>query len=378
MLDFPQINARKDAIRAEQGRTCRWFLTHPKYRVWVDLSTQATCCSCLLWIRGKSGAGKSTLMKFLYLEAKKKRSGATVVSFFFNARGDYLEKSITGMYQSLLKKILTQIPDLQFILGQMEFLSTGEPSCPSLNSLKDLFKHTIMTLGRKSLICFIDALDECNEDDMRDMVQYFEDLTESATDEKIQFRVCFSSRPYPYIQVDEEHLLTLENETGDVEDLAKYVGKCLKASKKIQAELQRQILEKASGVFMWVVLVVGILNKETGNGGLALRRRLSEIPHTLSQLFKDILTRDGERPEELRRCILLVLCAFRPLTPAEFCHAMWAGGLKDGHVDDEIPDAEDNEINMVLATSSSKVVESPTPLRNSRRCSLFTNLSATF
>ncbi|KAK6829671.1 hypothetical protein PG987_010255 [Apiospora arundinis] len=354
LLDFPQINARKDAIRAEQGRTCRWFLAHPKYGVWVDLSTHGACCSNLLWIRGKAGAGKSTLMKFLYSEVRKKRSGATVVSFFFNARGDYLEKSIAGMYRSLLKQILTQIPDLQFILDQMEVLSTCEPSCPSLNALKDLFKHTIMALGRNSLICFIDALDECNEDDVRDMVQFFEDLTESATDEDIQFRVCFSSRPYPYIQVDEKHLLTLENETGHAEDLATYVGKCLKAPKKIQAELQRQILDKASGVFMWVVLVVGILNKETGNGGLALRRRLSEIPPTLSQLFKDILTRDNERPEELRRCILWVLCAFRPLTPAEFCHAMWAAGLKDGLVDNEIPDSEDNEINMALATSSSK------------------------
>ncbi|KAK7908713.1 hypothetical protein PG985_016016 [Apiospora marii] len=354
VLDFPQINARKDAIRAEQGKTCRWFLTHPKYRVWVDLSNQNTCCSCLLWIRGKAGAGKSTLMKFLYSEVRRKRSGATVVSFFFNARGDYLEKSITGMYRSLLKQILTQLPDLQFILGQMELSSTSGPSCPSLNSLKDLFKHTIMSLGRKSLICFIDALDECNEDDVRDMVQFFEDLTESATDEEIQFRVCFSSRPYPYIQVNEEHLLTLENEAGHSEDLARYVAKCLKAPKKIEAELQLQILEKASGVFMWVVLVVGILNKETGHGGLALRRRLSEIPPTLSQLFKDILTRDKERPEQLQRCILWVLCAFRPLTPAEFCHAMWAAGLKDGHVDDEIPDAGDNEINMALATSSSK------------------------
>lgn len=354
VLDFPQINARKEAIRAEQGKTCRWFLTHPKYRVWADLSTQGPCCSCLLWIRGKAGAGKSTLMKFLYSEVRKKRSRATVVSFFFNARGDYLEKSITGMYRSLLKQILTQIPDLQFILGQMEFSSTRDPSCPSLNSLKDLFKHTIMALGRKSLICFIDALDECNEDDVRDMVQFFEDLTESATDERIQFRVCFSSRPYPYIQVNEEHLLKLENEAGHAEDLARYVGKCLKAPKRIEAELQRQILEKASGVFMWVVLVVGILNKETGLGGLALRRRLSEIPPTLSQLFKDILTRDKERPAELRRCILWVLCAFRPLTPAEFCHAMWAAGLEDGLVDDEMPDAEDNEISMALATSSSK------------------------
>jgi hypothetical protein len=29
----------------------------------------------------------------------------------------------------------------------------------------------------------------------------FEELTENATDEGIQFRICFSSRPYPYIDI---------------------------------------------------------------------------------------------------------------------------------------------------------------------------------
>ncbi|KAK8124026.1 hypothetical protein PG999_003944 [Apiospora kogelbergensis] len=354
LLDFPRINARKDAIRAEQGKTCRWFLTHPKYLDWADLSGHGPHSSSLLWIRGKAGAGKSTLMKFLYSEVKKKRFGVTVVSFFFNARGEHLEKSITGMYRSLLKQILTHLPGLHSILDQVDLSFTSDMVCPDLNALKDILKCVVMALGRQCLICFVDALDECNEDDARDMVQFFEDLTDSATEESIQLRVCFSSRPYPYIQINDEILLTLENETGHTDDLEKYVRKCLKAPKSLQADLQRQILEKASGVFMWVVLVVGILNKETARGGLALHRRLSEIPPTLGQLFKDILTRDQERPDELRRCILWVLCAFRPLTPEEFYHAMWAGGLADGQVDEEMPNAEDDEANMALAASSSK------------------------
>jgi hypothetical protein len=49
-------------------------------------------------MRGKAGAGKSTMMKFVYLETKKvsKKSSMAVASFFFNARGDYLERSISG------------------------------------------------------------------------------------------------------------------------------------------------------------------------------------------------------------------------------------------------------------------------------------------
>ncbi|KAK8029535.1 hypothetical protein PG993_010826 [Apiospora rasikravindrae] len=317
LLDFPQINARKDAIRAQQGKTCCWFLTHPKYLNWTDLNSHGALYSSLLWLRGKAGAGKSTLMKFLYSKAKNRRSGATVVSFFFNARGDYLEKSITGMYRSLLKQILTHLPGLQLILDEIESSFTCDTVCSNLNALKDILKCAVMALGRQCLICFIDALDECNEDDVRDMVQFFDDLTDSATEENIQLRVCFSSRPYPYIQVDEKIVLTLENETGHTKTLA---------------------------------IMFGNVSK--------LRRNFSPISNARSsrklQVYSYILTRDQERPEELRRCILWVLCASRPLTPGEFYHAMWAGGLNDGQVDDEIPDAEDNEGNTALATSSSK------------------------
>lgn len=354
LVDFPQSNTRKDTIRAEQGKTCRWFLTHPKYLFWTDL-TRDTESGSLLWLRGKAGAGKSTLIKFLFLDSKRKQKDATVVSFFFNARGDTLEKTIAGMYRSILWQVLTLLPDLQSVLNDSEIIPANrELACPDLVALKTLLNNAVLRLGNRPLFCFIDALDECDEDDARDMVEYFENLIDEAQTEGINVRVVFSSRPYPYIHMEERNLVTLENEAGHGQDLARYVKKCLKIPAKPRVELEQAILEKASGVFMWVVLVVGILNKEAGRGGLALRKRLSEIPPTLSQLFKDILTRDQERPEELRRCVLWVLCARRPLTSGEFCHAMWAGGLATGDVDDEIPDAADEELNAVLATSSSK------------------------
>lgn len=363
LIDFPQSNTRKDTIRAEQGKTCRWFLTHPKYLFWADL-TRDTESGSLLWLRGKAGAGKSTLLKFLFLDSKKKQKDATVVSFFFNARGDTLEKTIAGMYRSILWQMLTLLPDLQSVLDDFEIIPANrELVCPDLVALKTLLNNAVLRLGNRPLLCFIDALDECDEDDARDMVEYFENLIDEAQTEGINVRVVFSSRPYPYIHMEERYRVTLENEAGHGQDLAQYVKKCLKIPARPRVELEQTILEKASGVFMWVVLVVGILNKEAGRGGLALRKRLSEIPPTLSQLFKDILTRDQERPEELRRCVLWILCARRPLTSGEFCHAMWVGGLATGDVDNEIPDAADEESNAILATSSSKGLIEVVPIK---------------
>jgi hypothetical protein len=68
--------------------------------------------------------------------------------------------------------------------------------------------------------------------------------------------------------------------------------------------VRTEILEKASGIFLWVVLVVQILNKEYDGGRIhALRKRLWEIPTKLNELFKDILTRDNQNMEDLFLCI---------------------------------------------------------------------------
>jgi hypothetical protein len=54
-----------------------------------------------------------------------------------------------------------------------------------------------------------------------------------------------------------------------------------------------EILVKASGIFLWVYLVVPILNKAYDKGRpYSLKKRLEEIPKGLPELFDDILTRD--------------------------------------------------------------------------------------
>jgi hypothetical protein len=52
------------------------------------------------------------------------------------------------------------------------------------------------------VVYFIDALDECPESEIRDLVEFFEDLSEVAAAKGIRFRVCFSSRHYPNVSLE--------------------------------------------------------------------------------------------------------------------------------------------------------------------------------
>jgi ankyrin repeat protein/nucleoside phosphorylase len=326
-LKFDQINARYVTIKTAHAKTCRWLLSKAEYRDWLNVNKPSEHHG-FLWIKGKPATGKSTIMKFAYTYAKKNLTG-TIISFFFNARGEDLEKSALGMYRSLLFQLLKSLPDLQDVF---DFLTPTAPISGDfyrwdIETVKSLFGFAIEKLGQRCLTCFIDALDECGEDQVREMVTFFGQLGQLAASSQFQFRVCFSSRHYPYITIRKGTQLFLEGQEGHQQDIANYLHSELKAGHgELVTQIEAEILERASGIFLWVVLVVQMLNKEYDHGRIhALRKRLDEIPNGLNELFRDILTRDGQNMEELILCLQCILYAKRPLKCEELYFAILAG-----------------------------------------------------
>ncbi|KAL9105924.1 MAG: hypothetical protein Q9227_008984 [Pyrenula ochraceoflavens] len=327
-LSFNQIDARRTTIKKAHAKTCEWLLKCSEYLNWLDIG-KAKEHNGLLWMKGKPGAGKSTLMKFAYANASKTMKNKIIISFFFNARGEELEKSTIGTYRSLLLQLLERIPDLQRIFELLGLSkSTINPDYEwSIEPLKMLLEQAVMGLKENSVVCFIDALDECEERQIRDLVSFFEHLSELADSAGIQLRICFSSRHYPFITVKKGLSLLLEGQEGHNQDITNYLNRELKIGiGKTAVQIRTELQEKSSGVFLWVVLVVEILNKEYDDGRIhALRRRLREIPSSLHDLFRDALTRDCNNREELVLCIQWVLFARQPLSPEQLYLAIMSG-----------------------------------------------------
>ncbi|KAK2052731.1 hypothetical protein LY76DRAFT_609656 [Colletotrichum caudatum] len=356
-LKFSQIDKRQANIKAVHAKTCEWLVQHPDYAAWMDRQKYAQHHG-FLWIRGKPGAGKSTLMKFAFTRAKRRKSThETLISFFFNARGEELEKTTLGMYRSLVYQLLDSIPDLQTLLDDPDLAPLGHPDSEGwgLEQLKDLFRSAVRGLGDKQLTCFIDALDECDDNEVSDMVKCFEDLGQFAVQNDTRFYVCFSSRHYPQIDIFYGRKLALEDQFGHRKDLEDYVRSELRAgSGSGSQKVIDEILRKASGVFMWVVLVVNILNNEYRRGRIFVARtRIRDIPSELSKLFQNILTRDQEDTEDLLLCIQLLLYSQRPLKRREYYFAI-ASGLEPDALEEW--DAEDITLEVLdrLIVSSSK------------------------
>ncbi|RYP24412.1 hypothetical protein DL767_008620 [Monosporascus sp. MG133] len=328
LLYFDDIDSRLLTLKAAHNKTCQWFLEKEQYKAWMT-AEKFRDHHGFIWIKGKPGAGKSTLMKFLDSEAKKvakSESNALVASFFFNARGDLLEKSTAGLYRSLLWQLFEKAEDLQRVLD--EFDSSARRIIQrdgwQLEILKETLAKAVEGLGCRTLQFFIDALDECHDDDVADMISFFEDIGERAVEANVRLHICFSSRHYPTIIIRWGTQIVLEDEDEHGTDITRYIKSKLKLGNARRADnLRSQIREKSAGVFLWVALVIPMLNKASAQGRVdELQKCLNGIPPGLDDLFEMILMRDREEMQEFRLCVQWILFAKRPLKLVEYFFAI--------------------------------------------------------
>lgn len=348
--------------------TCQWLLNHPDYLNWLD-PKQAVEHHGFLWIKGKPGAGKSTIMNFAFEEATKDKT-VKVISFFFNARGDILERSILGMYRSLLFQLLNTLPGLLEVFDGPRFKHTLDDLHETITNqsrhhewqvetLQGLLQDAIARIGQQPLKIFIDALDECDVDEVEEMLEYLGDIGQCAVSAGTKLHVCFSSRHYPHIDINYGRKLVLEAQEGHEMDIVIYIkGKLKVGRSKLAEEIRAKMQEKAKGIFIWVVLVAEILNEEYKRRRIFdVKKRLDLIPTKLSDLFKEILWRDQKNIQDLQLCIQWILYSKRPLKLEEYYFAA-VSGLSPGELRDWDPeDVTRDDMGRFVLSSSKGLVE---------------------
>ncbi|KAF2996051.1 hypothetical protein E8E13_003282 [Curvularia kusanoi] len=317
-LHFRQRDARFLTIKLAQTRTCQWLYENSRYTNWLH-ANKIDHHQPFFWIKGKPGSGKSILMKHLFLNTKKAMSDSIVISFFFNARGEELEKTTSGLYRALLLQLLQKAPQTWTVFSDDEYLDakldlvkqSGWPD----EVLRQIFVACLQELENERVICYVDALDECPEAAIREMISFFESIREM--DSTGDFRVCFSSRHYPEISIRTGVQLALEAEAEHVKDIALYIDANLNLSNDPQFEaIKAELLSKASGIFLWVHLVIPVLNKAYDSGRIkALQSELARTPIGLHELFADMVTRDQHSLGPFQLCIYIILFAAGPLEP---------------------------------------------------------------
>lgn len=302
-LGFRRMGFRLDTVNPAHADSCHWVLDTGEFKRWRDPKLRDSHHG-FFWIKGKPGAGKSTIMKYLYEHVQDQKLDFVVLAFFFNARGELLEKSVEGMWRSLLHQLLSMVPECRKIIETSD--SNEIEKTWEVATLRESFRKALLCLRDRKVICFIDALDECcDQNDARDMVAFLENVTQSTHQNKVSFYTCFASRHYPNIAVAHSEEIIMEKEKSHEADIKKYIfDKLILASWDLRNQLGIEIARRSRGVFFWVVLVVkelvGAFNR--GMTRNELFDLLTSLPSDLDDMIRCIIQAGASDP-----CLLLTL-----------------------------------------------------------------------
>ncbi|EKG15400.1 hypothetical protein MPH_07451 [Macrophomina phaseolina MS6] len=313
-LATTELDGHQVEIKDAPESTCEWFLQCVDYKKWSDTSKNTTEDDPILWLKGKAGSGKSTTMKSALVHHHQELKDRLVIAFFFNSRGPLAQRSAKGMYHSLLMQVLNAAQSVPSEVPCLERWKQNPNMAWQTPALKELLEAVTPRLGRP-VLCFVDALDECEPSEAQEVEPFFRRLAQSCARKWTVFRACFSSRPNTDLSTQQQRSLLLEEQDGHRRDILTYIAHNLPNGQCESAQhIRHCVQQKASGIFLWAVLAVEALRYEITCGRAhMLQHTVDEMPADLPGLYRHILTHDGS--SNLLHCLRLVLFSQKPYSP---------------------------------------------------------------
>lgn len=245
-LAFKELDIRRVTI--DYGDSCSWILRQAELVRWQDEAFRPKNQG-FLWLEGNPGVGKSTLMKFLYEHFSIDMPHHTLVSYFFDGRGTWLQQSVEGVYRSILSQLLQKLPRLKVVMEPPQTISPGKAW--DVRILQDLLRRAVMSLEQELLIWIVDALDEGDHKEISRMVEFLGSLTRSAQVHNVHVNICLASRHFPSIPAPRCEQLIVEHEMNHMLVIHQYISDNFDSGVQHRRdELLQGLLQRPQGVFL--------------------------------------------------------------------------------------------------------------------------------
>ena len=300
--------------------TCTWLLDHSQYQEWHQERV-----SSLLWLSADAGCGKSVISSYLIEELRSAESQAEMPGIVCHY---FLKNDVDGILalQALLHQLFVQNPSsIKHAMG--EFHAKEEAFAKEFETLWNIFLNVIRDSESKNIICVLDALDECSLSTRGQLLNHLTQLFSNPTSfGSPQVKFFATSRPYPAIErlLKNFHSVRLEGEAdllGVTQDIALVVGERvgnISTAKGLSAEqqhdLRKRLLENADRTFLWISLVLDMIEDTPSTSKRALNNMLSTIPTKLEDIYEKVLSHIP--PADVapaRKVMYIMLAAIEPL-----------------------------------------------------------------
>jgi ankyrin repeat domain-containing protein 50 len=259
-----------------------------------------------------------------------------VAKFFYSYREGEVQKSHYNMLQSILYDILDQHEAFFYHCFQSEYRCQVALQERGRGDLVEWhyksFQKILLSLrdhsSAKRLYLIIDAVDESDDKDRRDILELLFRLCSET--KYCVVKVFIASRPVAVLErrIGEFHnFIRLQDETkSDISGFASSFLKRLEFTSFLE-QATEYIVEHAQGVFLWVNLVREELlaYDEQGRAEEDVFEFLKSLPTELEEFYQRMLDKMGMNRADLRdgvKMFRFVLFAYRPLTTGELLHAL--------------------------------------------------------
>lgn len=279
--------------------SCEWLTSKPTYSSW---RTQGSDSPPIFWLQGNAGSGKSVLCGQVISKMQMENLRC---SYFFFKHGNDVKSSVAGCLRALAYQMAKS--DEAILRKVLEMAQDAVPCTQwdERTTWRKLFMGCIFRLS-KPLPQFwvIDALDECQKisaflkliKEVPSYIRVF--LTSRSTPEAQQGLIFLGSLVEPY-EVQSEDTL------GDLGTFIESKISHLPVSDADgQLKLREKLLNKSSGSFLWVSLIIQKLEQTYSEEDA--EETLNEIPEDMNRLYIRML----ESLPSSKRAVRLTHCLF--------------------------------------------------------------------
>ena len=301
--------------------TCAWILKHKFFEKWMG---DPTTTARVLWLHGVAASGKSVLSSFIIDHLVQ--SGVPC-QYFFLRFGDGNKRSLSSLLRSIAFQVAQNLP--AFRQGMLRLIEEA-------SKMDTADAQTIWQRVFKSVLCkiridtplywVIDGLEL--SDSSRSLIK----MMSEAEFTSLPIRIFVTSRmtqslSSSFQKLSKDVQLDVIAHEGQAKDIQSYIDQelDLSGSENFRNTVKKQVLERASGNFLWVHLAVQRINAchTVANVENALRQMPPGMEALYDGMAHSIAAHPQEEDRQLASGILAwVTCTLRLLTLEELSLAL--------------------------------------------------------
>lgn len=335
----------KDFNPVQVKGTCEWLFNDREFCSWRDTSE----CD-LFWIYAGPGCGKSVLSRALVDDGHLQSSSSTIslsnaarvesyaatTCYFFFKDDDVRRNDLRSALCAILHQLFTNGATRALISHAVsEYSDKGSNMMRESHILWGILTRCADEWSGGTIICLLDALDECQSDDRKSLLAFLKRYY-SEERQAVKLKFIITSRPYDdiwqsfqtlarrarsmHFDADERYEDISSDINLVIDDRMENFAINFEVSDRLK--IAEHLKSQQSKTYLWLHLTLDIIGDSPSEYSrrVDIEALLESLPRQLSEAYDKILNR-SKTPQKTAILLSILLAATRPLTLLEANYA---------------------------------------------------------